>query len=93
MSQTRLTVRHIANELNVSPATVSAWRNGRYISSKHLARLCDMLFVTEAWLIRGKERQEYLQCDEEYLINMYRKMTEEQRIIITMTVQEFSKTA
>lgn len=91
MSQIRLTVRSIANDLNVSPATVSAWRDGRHVSSKHLPQLCDMLLVTESWLLRGKEKQEYLQCDEEFLINMYRRMTEEQRALLAMTAQEFTK--
>jgi transcriptional regulator with XRE-family HTH domain len=93
MSQTRLTVRLIANELNVSTGTVSAWRDGRHVSSKHLSQLCDLLQVTESWLLRGKEKQEHLQCDEEFLIHMYRKMTEEQRALITMTSQEFTKSA
>lgn len=93
MSQTRLTVRHIANELNVSTGTVSAWRDGRHISSKYLSHLCDLLQVTESWLLRGLEKKEHLQCDEEFLIHMYRKMTEEQRTLITMTSQEFTKSA
>lgn len=93
MSQTRLTVRYLANELNVSNGTVSAWRDGRHISSKYLPRLCDLLQVTESWLLRGLNKQENLQCDEEFLIHMYRKMSEEQRALITMTSQEFMKSA
>lgn len=53
MKQLKLTVRDTAKRLKVSPATVSAWREGRTINTCTLKALCDLLLVSETWLIRG----------------------------------------
>ena len=55
LNQTDLKRSDIARLLNLSPASVSAWFNGRSksIKSTHLARVANLLGVSSYWLASG----------------------------------------
>lgn len=84
MKHLNLTVRETAQKLNVSPATVSAWRDGRAINCNKITILCDLLDMPETWLLRGDTPR--LTTDEAFLIARYRELPDDLQDAVTKMV-------